>query len=263
MLMSLQQHVAEFTSTLISPAQDSEDTFVKKIKPSSKISPQLAIDIYRNNRRGARINALKAVYPACKNILGDEIFQSLAKEYVNADVIGSSDLNRYGEVFNQHLDLILNAGRLPAEYDYLPDLARLEFLLHAAYYADHDLMFDFEIFESRVENGQQIYLQASASLGLLAFQNPIHEIWMNNHREINNGRENVQAITETQYLLIHREKYTPVVVVINYCEYQLIDAFINNRSLQAAIDSIDCVIDCDLDAILPNLIAKKWIVGVK
>ncbi len=263
MLMSLRQHVSEFTSTLISPAQDNENRFVEKIKESSKISPQLAIDIYRNNTRGARINALMAVYPACKNILGNDIFQSIAKEYVSADVIGSSDLNHYGETFNQHLGLILNAGRLPAEYHYLPDLARLEFLLHTAYYADDDPVFDFELFEFRVENRQPIYLQASASLGLLAFQNPIHEIWMNNYREIKNGNENVQAITEKQYLLIHRDEYTPVVVAINYCEYQLIDAFINKRSLQAAIDSIDCVIDCNLDVILPNIIAKKWIVGVK
>lgn len=259
MLMSLQQHVAEFTSVLISPSLEEKYSFVKKIKQSSKISPQLAIDIYRNNTRGSRVNALKAVYPACKNILGDDIFQSIAKEYVSADVIGSSDLNHYGEAFDQHLDLILDAGRLPAEYNYLSDLARLEFMVHAAYYADDDPVFDFELFEFRVENEQAIYFQPSASLGLLAFQTPIHEIWMNNHREIKNGNENVQAITETQYLLIHREEYIPVVVAINYCEYQLINAVINNRSLQVAIDSVDC----DIDVILPSLIAKKWIVGVK
>ena len=259
MLMNLRQHVSEFTSILISPAQDNENSFVEKIKESSKISPQLAIDIYRNNTRGARINALKAVYPACKNILGNNIFQSIAKEYVSADVTGSSDLNLYGETFDQHLELILNAGRLPAEYHYLPDLARLEFLFHAAYYAADDPVFNFELFEFRVENGQPIYFQASVSLGLLVFQNPIHEIWMNNYREIKNCTENVQAITEKQYLLIHRDECTPVVVPINYCEYQLIDAFINKRSLQAAIDSIDC----NIGEILPNLIAKKWIVAVK
>lgn len=259
MLMHLQQHVAEFSSVLIDPSLEEKKLFINKIKDSSKISPQLAIDIYKNNTRGARVNALKAIYPACKNILGDDIFHAIAKEFVNADVIGSSDLNDYGVAFDQHLMSILKAGRLPEQYHYFPDLARLELLVHAAYYANDDPIFDFELFESSVQKGKQIFFRMSDSLGLLAFQTPVYEIWKNNYKPESFGGSSVQSISKTQYLLIHREENIPLVVIINDYEYRMLDAFINNQSLQTVIDTIEC----DVDVILPMLIAKRWVTGIK
>lgn len=258
MLMSLQQHIAEFASVLLGSSLEDKAVFVEKIKPSSKIPPQLAIDIYRNNTCGSRVNALNAVYPACKNILGDDIFNSIAKEYVATNIIGSSDLNNYGTAFDQHLALMFDAERIPADYNYLPDLARLEFLFHIAYYADDDPIFDFELFERRVQKGQQIYLRTSESLALISFQTPIHQIWISNCKGARYKTENVQALTETQYLLIYREENIPVVTTINHCEHHLLDEIINNQSLQRIVDSIEC----DIEVILPRLISKKWITGI-
>ncbi len=257
--MHLQQHVAEFSSVLIGSSLEEKKSFINKIKKSSKISPQLAIDIYKNNTRVARINALKAVYPACKNILGNDIFHAIAKEYVNADDIGSSDLNNYGVTFDRHLSAILKAGRLPEQYYYLPDLARLELLVHVAYYADDDPAFDFELFESSVQKEKQVFFRMSESLSLLAFHNPIYEIWKKNYKAEGSGGSSVQSISKTQHLLIHREENIPLVLIINECEYQMLEAFINNQSLQAVIDTIDC----DVDEILPMLIAKRWVAGIK
>ncbi len=259
MLINLQEHVAEFASVLSRPAPEEKKSFIEKIIPSSKISPQLAIDIYKNNTRGSRVNALKVVYPACKNILGENIFHSIAKEFVDNDMTGASDLNKYGATFDQHLHSIIKEKRLPSRYDYLPDLAQLEFLVHAAYYADDDLAFDFELFENRMHDQQQIYFQLSDSLGLLDFQVPIHEIWISNCKDIKPEKNSVQAITETQYLLIHRKENTPNVFAVNEHEYKLLYAFLNNNSLQTVIDSIEC----NIDVILPKLIANRWITGIR
>ncbi len=257
--MHLQQHIAQFAAVLARPTWEEKKAFVKKIKPSSKISPQLALDIYKNNTRGSRVNALAAIYPACKNILGDEVFHSMAKTFVDADVFGTADLNNYGADFSSHLASIINAGRLTQAYHYLADLARLEFLFHAAYYADDDPVFDFALFENRIKKEQPVFFRLSESLAVLAFQTPIYEIWMNNYQQLDVSCNSVRATSKTQYLLIHRGENTPMVQVINDGEYQLLHAFVKHQSLQEVIDTIDC----DVDVILPMLIANRWITGIK
>jgi len=259
MLSTLEQHVSVLTHALAGQAQD-ERSIIPAIKKSSRISPQRALEIYRNNTRGTRINALEVIYPACRNILGDDIFRSIARAYVNADAVGASDLNRYGKAFSQHMDSILDTGRLPEEYSYLADLARLEFMLHAAYYADPEPEFDFELFEQCVLNGEQINFQLSPSLGLLDSPYPIHEIWLHNRPDVNKRQHSheIRAITDTQYLLVYRDRYIPVVVSVKAHEYQLLEAFANKHSLQDVVEHIDC----DIDVMLPGMIANKWITGI-
>ena len=255
---SLQQHIAEFSSALTDLTVDEKESFIKKIKYSSKISSRLAIEIYKNNTRGARINALIVVYPACRNILGKEVFHSIAKAFVDADVTGSQNLNNYGAKFGQHLSSLLDAGRLPVEFNYLPYLARLEDRVHAAYYANDDPVFDFKLFEDYIKKGSQVYFRLSESLALLAFKIPILEIWLNNHEATDSGVSSVPAITNIQHLLVHRKKNRPVVTKIKPSEYKLLDEFKNKHSLQAAINAVDC----DIEKVLPKLIEKKWICGI-
>jgi len=264
MSTDLAQHLAEFTLALTDNVYFGDYEIMLRRVNSSRISPQLALEIYKNNTRGARIKSLEMIYPACKSILGHDTFQSIARKYVIEDTIGVADLNRYGETFGQHLGDLVDTGRLPDEYAYLQDLASLEFKFHAAYYADSDPVFDFELLEQKVKKGEQVYLQLSASLGMLASRYPVYEIWLHNQpglktTNIGKGKHNVQAITDTQYLLLRREEYTPVVSPVSDREYRLLEAFDNNQSLQTVLDQIDC----DIDAVLPGLIANKCIVGVK
>ena len=158
------------------------------------------------------------------------------------------------------MDSLLDTGRLPDEYSYLADLARLEFMVHAAYYADPEPEFDFELFEQRVLNEEQVCFQLSPSLGLLASAYPIHQIWLHNRPELNIRQQNheIRARTDTQYLLVYRDEYIPVVVSVKAHEYQLLEAFANEHSLQDVVEQIDF----DIDSVLPGLIANRWITGI-
>ena len=256
MLNALQQHQSELPRALIRQ-QGVYEKFSRKIKFSSKISPQLALDIYRNNTGGARASALEIIYPVCKKIVGESVFRLITKEYIIADTVGSGDLNHYGKIFNQHLKRLLRSGRLPEEYAYLSDLARLEYIIHAAYYADDDTEFDFKLFAQKVNKDKPVYFKTSASLGLLKSEYPIYEIWLNNQKQ--QGYENVNAIKNTQYLLVHRKKFKPVVNPVNKNEYLLIDAFINNFSFQQIIENFEF----NIDVVLPKLIKNKWLSGIK
>lgn len=256
MLSILQQHQSEFTSALISQ-QDDDNDFGSKIIKSSKIDPRRALDIYRNNTCGARIDALAVVYPVCNMILGNEVFRSIAREYVLSDNDGQSDLNHYGELFNRHFQLLLNTGRLPEEYMYLADLAKLEFIIHGAYYTENDPGFNFHLFEQKINNEESFYLKTSVSLGLLKSAYPIYEIWLNNKNH--QTTKNICAIEDTQYLLVHRDSFKPIVNPVDKYEYALLDACINDIIFQEIVENSEY----DIDAVLPKLITNKWIVGIK
>ena len=256
MLNVLQQHQSDFAAALVC-RQSKNEEFIGKLKDSSKISPQRAIDIYRNNTRGARIDALELVYPICKKILGNDIFRSIAREYVIANVEDTSDLNHYGKQINQKFQLLLDTGRLPEQYVYLPDLAKLEFVIHAAYYADNDSAFDFQLFEHKINNNESMHLKISASLGLLRSEYPVYEIWLNNQKQ--QAVKEIYAIDNAQYLLVHRGHYKPKVNIVSEVEYRLLKAFINGNSFHKVIKNSGH----DIDKVLPKLIANRWVTGIK
>lgn len=86
------------------------------------------LGIYRGNLRSAWRRALASAYPLLRRLLGEEAFDGLARAYGRAHPAQDPDLNRFGAGF---------ADFLPGDEDrpWLPDLARLEWLVHACWYA--------------------------------------------------------------------------------------------------------------------------------
>ena len=109
-----------------------------------------------------------------------------------------------------------------------------------------------------------MYLLPSASLGLVHTPYPLYQIWeLNCAASRANGDpmsgQQVESVDGLQYLLVYRDRLTPVIKSVDCCEYCLLDAFSRQRSLQWAIDHIDCYID----VLLPRLIENRWLVGVR
>lgn len=256
MLDILKRHESSLADAISGRAPDRDEMCLRIIKANSRITPQLALEIYRNNTHGARVYALEQIYPACTSILGETTFRSIAREYVIKDTAGRADLNVYGHTFNQHLEHLLAAGRIPGDYTYLPDLASLECIYNNAYFADNDPSFDFDEFAQRTTNGADIFFKLSQSLGRIASAYPIYQIWLNN-RYLHDNKQ-VQAIPEAQHLVAYRDNYKPAVAPVRQCEYKLLDALSKQCSLQQLIDHSGC----DVVNILPKLIAQKWIVGI-
>ncbi|MBE9559427.1 MAG: putative DNA-binding domain-containing protein [Proteobacteria bacterium] len=256
MLKVLQQHQSEFACALVHH-QSTHEQFFRKITKTSKISPQLALDIYRNNTHGARLKSLEITYPVCRKILGNETFHLIAQQYVIEGTEGSSDLNHFGESFNLHIRSLLAAGRLAEEYCYLTDLIAFEYKMHDAYYADTDPIFPFKQFEQKVDNGQSIYFKTSSALALIVSEYPVYEIWRSNKEQQHAGE--IKPIDGKQHLLVYRDEYKSSIAVINNNEYSILKAIINNLSLQEIINNTNF----DINNVLPVLITNRWIVGIK
>lgn len=87
--------------------------------------------LYRGNLGATWNKTLHAAYPVIAQLVGDEFFGALSREYGRAHPSESGDLNRFGDHFAAFLAAFPHAAALP----YLPDMARLEWALHRAHYA--------------------------------------------------------------------------------------------------------------------------------
>ena len=89
------------------------------------------LGIYRSNLAAGWRRALASSHPVLRQLVGAEFFDALAGVYGRAMPSRDPDLNRFGAGLADFLD-----GFAPAApYPWLPDVARLEWLVHESFYA--------------------------------------------------------------------------------------------------------------------------------
>ena len=125
---------ATATASAGSPLQD--DFAAALLDRDARILPHLKGDparfgLYRGNLTASWDKALAAAFPVVRALMGEAFFTDLARAYGRAHPSAEPDLNLFGASFAGFL-----AGfEHVAGYPYLPDMARLEWLLHRAHYA--------------------------------------------------------------------------------------------------------------------------------
>lgn len=115
-----------FARALFAP---SEQAAIFPALKGPHLSERLAL--YRGNLTVTWAKVLANAYPVVQRLVGPECFAGLARAFGMAHPSDSPDLNRFGA---QLADFLAGAEQTAA-LPYLPDVARLEWLLHRAYYA--------------------------------------------------------------------------------------------------------------------------------
>jgi len=98
------------------------------IRSSAKLSASQRLDLYRRSHRLRLLEAMRASYPALAHMLGRELFDDLAWEYLQERPSRSYTLQRLGEELPDHLEANRPDADGPREAwpDLMIDLARLE-----------------------------------------------------------------------------------------------------------------------------------------
>lgn len=123
-----------FPGALLSPDAATPEGL---LAPGGK-SAHRRYNVYRNNVTASLVAAMEDGFPAIRAELGARYFKALAAEFVRAHPPKDARLFTYGADFPAFL-----AGFPPlAAYPHLPDLARLELALRAAYHAADPAPFD-------------------------------------------------------------------------------------------------------------------------
>jgi hypothetical protein len=254
-MTTLSQAQRFFAAALEQPSGgEAAASFAALLSPGHRPIPEQGIAVYRNNSRGARLRAMEAVYPVCRQIVGNQCFRSLASDYMSSHPSNSGDLNRYGGELAAFLCRPGPTGGLLRELPYLADLAQLEWLWHDLHYAEDDVPFDLETFAMAAgrEDAHLIRFRLAAPLRLLTSDYPVHEIWRRNRE----GDDTAEVrMGDGDRLVLVRERFRPRVVPVAASTHDLLTAIASGRTLGALEEEgIDT-------APLPRLVQAGWISG--
>lgn len=228
--------------------------FISILNPNPCIDGQVAVDIYRNNSIGTRIRALESIYPMVEKILGEQCFNGLAYDYVTNSPSSDPDLNVYGQGFPGFLRTIVRQQDAFNGYPYLPDLASLEWIVHATYYADDDPLFSVADY-STIDTS--VCLFQSHSMQTISTTYPIHAIWQGNQG--NERVKEVAAVDGNEFILVSRQLGHPRVEKICSEDWRIIQLVDDGIELEALAD-IAVEQGLDLQARLPAIIERGWLV---
>lgn len=89
------------------------------------------LEVYRNNYRGNLQDALAGAYPVIGQLVGTDFLHMLARDFISQHGSYSANLFDYGAELGDFLEDYEPARSLA----YLPDVARLEWACHRAYFA--------------------------------------------------------------------------------------------------------------------------------
>lgn len=157
--------------------------------------------IYRNTYFSACIDILKRKYPSCVNLLGDDYFKMLARQYTEQHIPKSSVLAEYGELMP---DFIREQLKQHApELEYAADLAILDKAWHGCYFAADETPATAAVIESWLEDIESKRFALGASVQLVENNWSVAAIWP----ELKNGLLDKQSIVEqtTEYTILWRD----------------------------------------------------------
>jgi hypothetical protein len=213
--------------------------------------------VYRNNVRLMRMNALTAAYPLIRNIVGAEFFTGLARQFAIGHDSQSGDLNEYGALFDEFLQAFEPARELP----YLPDVVRLEWRLHRAYYAADAAAFDpARLAAVPQERWGELRFRLHPAHALLRSPWPLARI-----REVNlpeyAGEMAVDFAGAENFVLVTRPDYDPTVASLAAGEFAWLDALARGLTLAQALQCAGAIQpDFDLAQALQDALRRRVLV---
>jgi len=138
------------------------------------LEPARRVAIYRNNCRETFLATLAAAYPVLKQLVGDDYFRQLVREYQERYPSRSGNLQHLGAALAGFLDR--RFARTP--FDYFTDVARLEWayqeILVAAEHAPLDITRLGCVAES---NWPELRFQLHPAVRLVRSDFPVLSIW--------------------------------------------------------------------------------------
>ena len=213
--------------------------------------------IYRANMVAAAEKALTSAYPVIRQVVGEEFFHGLAREYQRGTPSTSGDLTGFGEGFGAFLAAFEHTLAMP----YLPDLARLEWAVHHAYGAADAPDWDPAALGTvEPERQAAIRFHWAPGTAVVASAHPIVRIWTI-HQPGYDGEFSV-AWDLSDTALVSRDGFA---VSVNYCrpaDAAFIEASLAGRPFgDATAGALAAHPDFDLGALLGRAISARLICG--
>lgn len=207
-------------------------TLILSALTAGQAEPADRLSIYRGNLRAIWRSALSGAYPVLLQLLGDDFFDFLARDYGRLYPSQSGDLNRFGAQF----PAFLRATTALNEYPYCPDVAELEWRVHRAYYATDCAPLSLaHLLQEQGASVQECRLQLHPSASLFDSSFAAVDIWhAHQYEEVANL--NV-PLTQASRAVIVRPEWQVHVISLDQAAYAALQSLERGENLGAALEA--------------------------
>jgi hypothetical protein len=214
--------------------------------------------VYRHHVRASLAAVLEAAFPAVCRIVDARFFRWAADGYVRAHPPAGPCLHEYGAGFPAFLAGFAPCGDLP----YLPDVARLEWALHAAVHAEDAPPVDPARLRAHAPGDlARAVLRLHPSLSLVASPWPVDRIWRANQPGADRG-ETVDLRGGAVALEVRRDGDDAVFRALDPADHALRRALAAGAPLErAAAAALGIDPGFDLAGALRDLLAGGLVTG--
>jgi hypothetical protein len=207
-----------------------ETPSVEALVAGDGFAPGARLAIYRHHVFTSLTTALRATYPVVCRLVDERFFAYAAHEFIRANPPRTPCLFEYGGAFADFLAEFPPCRGLV----YLPDVARLEWALTAAFHAPDFVPLDLTSLEDLDPEGVEgLTFELDPSLALLASPWPIDRIWTTNQPGC---AETVVDLDSGEVrLAVRRAGDTAVFEPLSPARYALLRALTEGRGLGDAL----------------------------
>ena len=230
-------------------AVDTEEHALALFKGDARLAQQ-RLALYRGNLSSTWDKALSAAYPVLVALVGEEFFRALARAYGRAYPSTQGDLNQFGARFADFL-----ADFPPvADYPYFPDMARLEWSLQCAHYADNQTpVTAADLASLSPEQVDALHLTLHPACHLMSSQWAVAELWL--AHQPNAPVALPTALRRDNTALVMRPQWKAELVLISPASHAALHSLQQGQPLGAALDAaFDVDINFNFTAHL-----KQWL----
>ncbi|OGW85972.1 MAG: hypothetical protein A3C35_07335 [Omnitrophica bacterium RIFCSPHIGHO2_02_FULL_46_11] len=190
------------------------------------------VQVYANGYPSRIRESLNEVYEAVHYVLGDEHFSDLCHAYAEHYHSRDYNLNFVG----RHMAEFLKASPWIKEFPFLPDLAKLEWLIWEAFHAfDGEPFTPLQASKIPMEDWERAQFIFQPSAGLIASPWPILDIW----RLRREARQGLRVdIKRSQQILVGRKNDQVRCELIDKNQYRLIEGLLQKQTLGAVCEAL-------------------------
>lgn len=198
---------------------------------------------YRGNMVAMQEKTLAAAFPVLQQLVGEEFFAALARAFGHACPSESGNLNLFGAHFARFLAQFPHV----ADYPYFPDVARLEWAVQGAYYADdgHKLL-PSSLLGLAPEVLDQSCFRLQPACSLIESKWAIADLW--HAHQPGSGIAFPPQLATPCHVLVCRPAWKPQVVALSAARHAMLAALAEGQTFGAALD-MALQIDDEFDVI--------------
>jgi hypothetical protein len=196
------------------------------------LSADERLDVYRNNVFASLTEALEETFPAVCRLVDERFFAYAAREFISLHPPGKPALIDYGAEFPG----FLSSFQACRDLQYLPDVARFEWLMNVAAHApDADAIAQDALASFLPEQAPNLALTFHPSHGFVASAFPIDRIWRANRPGANENTE-IDLAAGGVKLEVSRRSTQVVVRKLDKAEFAFRDTLSAGHPLGIALE---------------------------